>query len=884
MGPPGSGKSSTWKTLAKAQDKDNKKTTVVDLNPKAVSTNELYGYVHMATREWMDGLLSKTMRTLGYVSDTNPKWIILDGDLDANWIESMNSVMDDNKILTLASNERIVLKGHMKMLFEIRDLKFATPATVSRAGILFISDSAGYQWRSFVKSWISSKKYDNDKKTQLQQLFDKYIPDTLIHINKTFKTLVPVVDISRITNICRLLESVLDKQEVKGLEYYFVFCCIWSIGGGYAEKDGRDFRKEFSNWWKEKWKIIKFPGKGTVFDYYVDIENSRLDEWGKMQQKDIEKDIDTSQAISNFTIPTTDTVSSQFLMKSYIKVDHLPMLVGNAGCGKTQISKGLLNDLATTTDSYIYQIINFNYYTDSILLQTILEQLLEKRAGKTYAPPGKFKLIYFIDDLNMPQLDPYNTQTAIALLRQHADYQHWYDRAKMTQKDIINTQYVSCMNPSAGSFQINPRLQRHFWTLAIQFPETSSLFTIYSTFLNKHFSKFKGSIQELVGPVIKAALTVHSEVERNFRKTAANFHYEFNVRHLTNIFQGLLIAKQEAIKEPDNFIKLWVHESERIYGDRLVSQENLIVYKAIVGDLVKKSFAKFNLTKYFQAQAPELLVFANFVGGLDEKLYDQFPGLDALTLRLAEALREYNEVNAVMDLVLFEDAMKHVCRINRIIGSDGGHALLVGVGGSGKQSLSRLSSFISSYTTTTIMISSTYGMNDLKTDLQGMYNRSGVKDEGVCFLFTEGMITNERFLVYINDLLSSGEIADLYVAEDKDGIINNIRPAVKGAGIVDNKDNCWNFFISRVKRNLHMSLCFSPVGDAFRNRARKFPALVNCTVIDWFQPWPEDALLSVAKKFTDDLDLGDAESRDAIVKFMPFSFQTVNEASQKILE
>ncbi len=81
--------------------------------------------------------------------DTNPKWIILDGDLDANWIESMNSVMDDNKILTLASNERIVLKPHMRMLFEIRDLRFATPATVSRAGILYISDAFGHQWRSF---------------------------------------------------------------------------------------------------------------------------------------------------------------------------------------------------------------------------------------------------------------------------------------------------------------------------------------------------------------------------------------------------------------------------------------------------------------------------------------------------------------------------------------------------------------------------------------------------------------------------------------------------------------------------------------------------------------------------------------------------------------
>jgi len=202
--------------------------------------------------------------------------------------------------------------------------------------------------------------------------------------------------------------------------------------------------------------------------------------------------------------------------------------------------------------------------------------------------------------------------------------------------------------------------------------------------------------------------------------------------------------------------------------------------------------------------------------------------------RLTEALREYNDTNAVMDLVLFQDAMQHVCRITRIISADAGHALLVGVGGSGKQSLSKLSSFICMYQPKSIMISSTYGMNDLKTDLQAMYNRSGLKDEGIMFLLTEGHITTERFLVFINDLLSSGEIADLFPNEDKDTIVNNIRGAVKSAGMLDTKDNCWNFFIQRVRKNLHMCLCFSPVGDSFRNRARKFPALVNCTVIDWF--------------------------------------------------
>jgi len=150
------------------------------------------------------------------------------------------------------------------------------------------------------------------------------------------------------------------------------------------------------------------------------------------------------------------------------------------------------------------------------------------------------------------------------------------------------------------------------------------------------------------------------------------------------------------------------------------------------------------------------------------------------------------------------------------------------------------------------------------------------------FLFTEGQITNERFLVFINDLLSSGEIADLFPTEDIDSIINAVRSAVKSEGIIDNKDNSWRFFIDRVKKNLHMALCFSPVGDDFRNRAKKFPALINNTVIDWFHPWPQDALHSVAKKFLEDTEMPSEEIREAIVKFMPYSFTVVNDFSDQI--
>lgn len=383
--------------------------------------------MHIQTREWIDGLFSCKLREYSKETDTNPKWIILDGDLDANWIESMNSVMDDNKLLTLASNERIAVKGHMKLIFEIRNLNHATPATVSRAGILYISDDDGTQWRSYVKSWIKFSSYNAERKEALQVLFDKYLDDTYQKMRKFFKNIVPNVVISQVNAICKLLEVMLAEQEVKGLEYLFVFAMIWCMGAGLEIQEGNKSRIAFDKFWRETWKVIKFPTKGTVFDYFVDIENSKMEDWNKLRNDAIEASIDTAQPITNYTVPTADTIASQYLMKKFIKINVPPMLVGAAGCGKTQIIKGLLNDLTEKGDTYCQQIINFNFFTDSTLLQKVLESQLEKKGGAGIGP-AKGKLIYFVDDFNMPKLDPYETQTAIALVRQSLDYSFWYDK------------------------------------------------------------------------------------------------------------------------------------------------------------------------------------------------------------------------------------------------------------------------------------------------------------------------------------------------------------------------------------------------------------------------------------------------------------------------
>eukprot|EP01032_Pedospumella_encystans_P015170 gene15170-17374_t len=477
MGPPGAGKSTCWKMLQAARNlrtPDNKVKTV-DLNPKTMPTEELYGHISMSTREWKDGLLSSIMRDLGRIPNEHPKWLILDGDLDANWIESMNSVMDDNKMLTLASNERIPLKHYMRMVFEIRDLKYATPATVSRAGILYISTDGGSQWRSIIGSWVRSRKEelleDTDRET-IHGMFEKYMPATLKYFAMELQGVVPCNDISISVSVLRLLDTILTRAIVidpTAFEIAFVFCLIWGFGCVLTiSDDGTDHRKNFSEWFRAKFKSVKIPSRDTIFDYWLDPKTSKFESWKSSPAfRDIEFD-STVMNMSEVTVPTAETASVSYWLDLLVKGGFHAMLAGPAGTGKTQLVTGLLTSLQR--EQHIYTNVNMNFYTSASVLLTSLDAQLQKRTGTTFGPPGSAKLVYFVDDLNLPEVDAYGTQSAIALLRQHIDYGHWYDLQKLALKTVDDCQYISALNPTAGSFMVDARLQRHFTCFSVGMP------------------------------------------------------------------------------------------------------------------------------------------------------------------------------------------------------------------------------------------------------------------------------------------------------------------------------------------------------------------------------------------------------------------------------
>ncbi|KAM6210848.1 LOW QUALITY PROTEIN: dynein axonemal heavy chain 11 [Sarcoramphus papa] len=864
------GKSKVLKLLLHMYMNMKQKPVWNDLDPKVLTADELFGFIHHATQEWKDGLLSCLLREQANITHEGPKWLVLDGDIDPMWVESLNTAMDDNKVLTLTSNERVPMTPSMMwLLFEVHHLRAATPAAVSRAGVLYLN-TQDLGWNLYVAS-IETRRNQSEK-ANLTVLFDKYVPPYLEQLRTRFKTVTPIPANSMVQTLRSLLDCLLTPENVpmdcprELYEMYFVFACIWAFGGALAQ-DQLNYQAEFSCWWLKKMKEVKFPSQGTVFNYYLDPEKRKFLPW---VDKVLSPDVDPDAPLQAIFVPTSETARLKYCID--LTKGKPVILVGNAGVGKTVF---VGDRLAALSGDYLLANIPLNYYTPSAVLQKMLGKKLEKKAGRNYGPVGNKKLIYFIDDLNMPEVDRHGTVQLHALIQQHIDHGHWYDR-KLTIKEIHNCQYIACMNPTAGSFTINPRLQRHFAVFALNFPSSDSLTTIYTNIVCFDFQQhaFTSSVIKNIPAIVQAAI-LHQVVVQNFPPTAIKFHYIFNMRDFSNIFQGILFATPMCLQQPNDLQRLWLHESARAYGDKLVENKDCNFFYKIMMDTMHKYFENVEDQVLLQS----LLIYCHFANGRADPCYKPVKGWELLRNILEEFLESYNEMHASVNLVLFEGAMWHVCWISRILEAPRGYALLIGVGGSAKQSLSRLAAYICSLEVFQITLKKDYGIRDLSVDLASLYIKTGAKNMPMVFLLTDAQVPDERFLVLINDLLASGEVPDLFSDEDVEGLVTGVRKEVRALGLVDTRESCW-ILVSRVRLQLKIVLCFSPAGATLR-AARKFPAIVNCTTIDWFHEWLQEALHSISRRFIEEAEGVEPLIQDPIYDFMAYAHTSVNMLSAK---
>ena len=333
LGPAGCGKSAVWRTLQRAQNNFGERTQSKPINPKSVTRNELYGFVHPATREWREGLISVTYRDMANNSSFQHQWIVLDGDIDAEWIESMNTVMDDNKMLTLASNERIPLTNSMRLLLEINHMLHCTPATVSRGGVIYLN-AEDVGWAPVVESWVQGRE-DKAVAPLLAELFGRYLEKSLEHCRRNYRTVVPLVPVNIAQTVCKLLEGMLPDEPVRGgpgvdkkvLEAQFNFACVWALGGCLLVDKVVDYRAQFSKWWITEWKTVLWPDRGTVFDYFVDERTGAMQPW----EDRVSAFSYQPNVFASLFVPTVETTRLSYFLDSLVARGHYVMFVGNAG-------------------------------------------------------------------------------------------------------------------------------------------------------------------------------------------------------------------------------------------------------------------------------------------------------------------------------------------------------------------------------------------------------------------------------------------------------------------------------------------------------------------------------------------------------------------------
>jgi len=255
------------------------------------------------------------------------------------------------------------------------------------------------------------------------------------------------------------------------------------------------------------------------------------------------------------------------------------------------------------------------------------------------------------------------------------------------------------------------------------------------------------------------------------------------------------------------------------------------------------------------------------------KIYEDGGSLEDIRERAYYFLNKYNEdyPSRKMELVLFEDALKHLLRIIRLIETPRGSGLLVGVGGSGKQSLTRLAAYICRAKCFQITLTKQYNANALMDDIRLLYRSAGHKREPTVFLFTESEIKDEVFLETINSILSTGEVPGLFAKDEMMAMTADLRQDFlrDRPGMEETQDNLKQYFTDCVRDNLHLMLCMSPLNPKFPVRARKFPSLVSAPTVDWFLPWPEDALVSVARGVIQDFEMEcTPETKTALMSHM----------------
>ncbi|PGH26987.1 dynein heavy chain, cytoplasmic [Polytolypa hystricis UAMH7299] len=887
VGRSGSGKSAAWKTLLQAlQRVEGIEGVCHVIDSKVMSKEALYGNLDSTTREWTDGLFTGILRKIVdnlRGEDSKRHWIVFDGDVDPEWVENLNSVLDDNKLLTLPNGERLNLPSNVRIMFEVENLKYATLATVSRCGMVWFSNDTVTP-NMMVTNYVESLKtrtfedLDDDSvpagqssvntletQTALATLLEHLLTNDDLVLKvlaeaKRYTHIMEFSDIRALNTLFSLLNKAcrniveyniqhtdfpLDPEQVESyMSKKLLLALVWSLTGDCPLSERKTFG-EFVT----AFSTIDSPlvnDTSSLIDFDVSLPKA---EWTPWQSQVPSVEINThSVTQTDVIIPTLDTVRHEDVLYSWL-AEHKPLLLcGPPGSGKTMTLFSALRKLPNMEVVGL----NFSSATTPDLLIKTFEQYCEykKTLNGVIMSPNQIGrwLVIFCDEINLPAPDQYGTQRAISFLRQLVEQNGFWRTSDKTWVTLDRIQFVGACNPptDAGRTPLGARFLRHAPLIMVDYPGELSLMQIYGTF-NSAVLKIIPLLRGYSEALTKAMVQLYLESQARFTPQIQP-HYVYSPRELTRWVRGLY----EAIKPLENLsleglVRIWAHEALRLFQDRLVDEDE----REWTSEAVKRiAFENFPTMDETQALKGPIL-FSNW-------LSKNYVPVEQEQLRefVKARLKTFCEEEVDVPLVLFNDVLEHALRIDRVFRQPQGHLILIGVSGSGKTTLSRFVAWMNGLKVFQIKVHGKYSAEDFDEDLRSVLRRAGCKGEKICFVMDESNVLDSGFLERMNTLLANAEVPGLFEGDEFASLMTACKEGAQKQGLLlDSQEELYKWFTQQIVKNLHVVFTMNPPEDGLSSKAATSPALFNRCVLNWLGDWSDQALFQVGSELTQSVDL-----------------------------